>query len=174
MVQQGAKLAIVLYTHILNYTIYLCRCGDDLIILFNHPAVQSYLNGVPASSMLSHKPIYQPGAVRKVSVCCIQTHTIATSILHAERSIQFNNLEVLVQGYDQMTVRQIKANEQFTVLAVLPITTLVRQGGAVIGSVDRELINVGSFVQFSASPGEVIGKHNYKLCQTSIITKREC
>ena len=66
-----------------------------------------------------------------------------------------------------MTVQQIKGNEQFTVLAVLPLTALVRQGGAVIGSVDQEL---GSFVQFSASPGEVIGKHNYKLCQTSITT----
>ena len=69
-----------------------------------------------------------------------------------------------------MTVQQIKGNEQFTVLAVLPLTALVRQGGAVIGSVDQELINVGSFVKFSASPGEVIGKHNYKLCQTSITT----
>ena len=83
MVQQGAKLAIALYihVHVLNY---LCRCGDDLIILFNHPAVQSYLNGVPASSMLSHKAIYQPGAIRKVSVSCIQTHTVATSILHTD------------------------------------------------------------------------------------------
>lgn len=86
MVQQGAKLAIALYihVHVLNYTIYLCRCGDDLIILFNHPAVQSYLNGVPASSMLSHKAIYQPVAIRKVSVSCIQTHTVATSILHTD------------------------------------------------------------------------------------------
>lgn len=54
-----------------------------------------------------------------------------------------------------MTIQQIKSNEQFTLLSVLPATALVYQAGAVIGSVNRKLINVGSFVKFSASPGEV-------------------
>lgn len=72
--------------------------------------------------------------------------------------MKYNDLDVLVRGHDQMTVQQIKANEQFTILSVLPATALVHQAGAVIGSVNQELVNVGSFVQFSASPGEVSDK----------------
>ena len=76
----------------------------------------------------------------------------------AERSIQLDNLEVLVRNFDQMTVFQMRGDARFTVLlAALPVTTLVHQARAVIGSsVSRELINTGSYVQLSASPGEVM------------------
>ena len=47
------------------YTAF-CRCGADLVTLFYSPAVQIFLNGVRARTLLSHKNIYQPGAVRKV------------------------------------------------------------------------------------------------------------
>ena len=57
----------------------------------------------------------------------------------------------------KMTVQQIRSSEKFTfLLAGLPVTTLIHPAGAVVGrSLNRELINVWSCVNFSAAPGEV-------------------
>ena len=43
------------------------RCGEDLAELFEMPAIQRFLNGTPSSTLFSHKRIYQPGTLRKVS-----------------------------------------------------------------------------------------------------------
>ena len=68
-----------------------------------------------------------------------------------------SDLIVLVRGDDQMTVQQIKSNDRYTItMSALPMMTLIQQSGAVIGSVNQELINVGSNIQFSAGPNEVI------------------
>ena len=53
------------------------------------------------------------------------------------------------------TLTGTKQYYKLTILSVLPPTALVHQAGAVIGSVNKELVNVGSFVQLSASPGKV-------------------
>ena len=45
---------------------YISRSGEDLITLFNTPAIQQYLNGIPARETQSEKHIYQPGTLRKV------------------------------------------------------------------------------------------------------------
>ena len=51
----------------------------------------------------------------------------------------------------------MKDSDEFTVLlASLPRTTVIYPGGAVVGYSEHwELINVGNYVQFSASLGEV-------------------
>ena len=74
----------------------------------------------------------------------------------SQRSIHLNNMDVLVQGCGTLTIRQMQQNSKFTLLLVsLPVTTLVFPAGAVIGYSDRELINVGSYVQFSTGFDEV-------------------
>jgi len=75
----------------------------------------------------------------------------------AERCVQLNDLEVLVPASGRQTLQQMKDSNEFTVLLIsLPRTTVIYPGGAVVGYSEHwELINVGNYVQFSASLGEV-------------------
>ena len=60
-----------------------------------------------------------------------------------------------------MTVQQLTESDEFNViLPSLPITTAMYPAamypaGAVIGSNNKNLINIGNYVQHSAKPGEV-------------------
>ena len=85
-----------------------------------------------------------------------------------QQSKHLSDLNVLVRGGDQMTVQQIKNKESYTItMSALPMMTLIQQAGAVIGcSVNQELINVGSNVQFSAGPNEVI---NYTYANLNLV-----
>ncbi|KAL5505617.1 hypothetical protein EMCRGX_G007081 [Ephydatia muelleri] len=51
----------------LNGPLLYPRCGTGLQMLYNHPNVQLFLNGIPAKTLLAGKAIYQPGAARKAS-----------------------------------------------------------------------------------------------------------
>ena len=68
-------------------------------------------------------------------------------------------MEVLLQHGGKLRLEQLKSDDGYTVLlSGLPDTTSILPAGAVIGnSENRELINVGSYIQFSASPEEVRG-----------------
>ena len=72
------------------------------------------------------------------------------------KSVPLSSLKVVVRGNGFQSVERLQQDVGFTILlASLPLSTLVYHAGAVIGSLEGELINVGSYVQFSAGPGEV-------------------
>ena len=74
----------------------------------------------------------------------------------AEKCIELSYLLVLVLGCERMTVQQLTESDEFNViLPSLPITTAIYPAGAVIGSKNKNLINIGNYVQYSATPGEV-------------------
>ena len=77
----------------------------------------------------------------------------------AKGSVPLSALHVLVRGHGSqtMTISDMQQSGNFTVLLCsLPITTIVNPAGAVQASSNkRELIDVGSYVQFSAHPEEV-------------------
>ena len=72
---------------------------------------------------------------------------------------------MVLQDGSKMRLEQMKSNDGYTVLlSGLPVTTPIFPAGAVIGhSESQELINVGSYVQFSAAPGEVNKIYNIYL-----------
>ena len=72
---------------------------------------------------------------------------------------------MVVPGGQVMTVQQLRASEEFTFLLPLPVTTSIYPAGVVVGcSNKRELINVGNYVQFSATPSEVCTWFNIHIC----------
>lgn len=73
----------------------------------------------------------------------------------AVKPTKFGNLELFVQGQDKTTIKTIKQNRTVSVLSALPMEMTTYQAGAVVGSVKQELINVGSFVQYSCTSDEV-------------------
>ena len=72
---------------------------------------------------------------------------------------------MVLQDGSKMRLEQMKSDDGYTVLlSGLPVTTPIFPAGAVIGhSESQELINVGSYVQFSAAPGEVNKIYNIYL-----------
>ena len=68
-------------------------CGKDLTSLYSTPAVQSFLNGLPARSLDSNRSIYQPGAARKESKCFKRLFCQAKFILTGNN----NNNNYIVQ-----------------------------------------------------------------------------
>ena len=67
---------------------------------------------------------------------------------------KISNKELLVPGQDK-TMKTIKQNRTVSALSALPMETTTYQAGAVIGYVKQELIDVGSFVQYSCTSDEV-------------------
>lgn len=43
-----------------------CRCGKGIQDLYNTPQIQTYLGCLPTGEVYPHKPMYQPGCLRKV------------------------------------------------------------------------------------------------------------
>ncbi len=137
------------------------RCGEDLVSLYKSPAVQSFLNDTPARSLQPDKPIYQPGALRKVrrhkpwtamAVCTLHIPSLDTSMQVATKLVSLNDLKGQAVGVGTVKIHQMRGDSAITVLlASLPAETVVYPAGAVTGGSDEhELINVQSYVQFSA------------------------
>ena len=69
-----------------------------------------------------------------------------------------------------MTVQQLTESDEFNVIHVLPslpITTAIYPACAVIGSKNKNLINIGNYVQYSAKPGEVYTYFSFVLLNVS-------
>ena len=66
---------------------HISRCGEDLITFFNTPAIQQFVNGIPARETLSVKQIYQPGTLRKVYTYTVSLLEFILSLL----SIDFHS-----------------------------------------------------------------------------------
>ena len=74
----------------------------------------------------------------------------------AEKCIELSCLSVLVLGSERMTIQQLTESDEFNViLPSLSITTAIYPAHAVIGSKNKNLINIGNYVQYSVKPGEV-------------------
>ena len=76
MVLQGMLMYWTLILCVYNYALFFMDCAAvaQILYLFHSPAVQSFLNGVPASTLHVQKLIYQPGSVRKVCFLHLSTH----------------------------------------------------------------------------------------------------
>ena len=143
------------------YIVHMSRCGEDLAELFQMPAIQRFLNGTPSSTLFSHKHIYQPGTLRKVSNYAIP-HFLKSSYLHtimsqvSQTSIQLKDMFVSVRGVGKLTVHQMQLDAKYTLLLMsTPTSSGVYPAEAVIGSLHHELVNVGNSVQFTTCPNEV-------------------
>lgn len=75
----------------------------------------------------------------------------------SSKAISLSKLKLQAEAADTLTIGQMLGDSTYTILLQSSDTdTMVYPSGAVIGcSDDHELINVGSYVQYSAGPGEV-------------------
>eukprot|EP00731_Ephydatia_muelleri_P007393 Em0003g1641a len=109
-------------------------CGTGLQILYNHPNVQHFLNGIPPKTLLADKAIYQPGAARKASHAGMQ---------------KFSLLQLVTVGVVSATVEELNMMDPpFTVIYHDPIlpTAECHEHYAVV-SQSRDLVCTGSYVQ---------------------------
>ena len=160
----------IYYTLVWQFIPY--RCGEDLAALFQLPAIQSFLNGTPSNTLLSHKRIYQPGILRKaikknvwhtctciiiIILCtCTCMYALFLPIQVALTAIPLKSLCIAVRGVGSLSVHQMQQNTTYTLLLMsLPTSSLVYPASSVIASLSRELVNVGNSVQFSTGPDEV-------------------
>ncbi|KAL5502698.1 hypothetical protein EMCRGX_G009512 [Ephydatia muelleri] len=82
-------------------------CGTGLQILYNHPNVQHFFNGIPPKTLLADKAIYQPGAARKASHAGMQ---------------KFSLLQLVTVGVVSATVEELNMMDPpFTVIYHDPI-----------------------------------------------------
>ena len=73
-----------------------------------------------------------------------------------ETTTLLGNLSVRVKGMGSLTVNEIRQHPTFTLLLMsISTDTPALSASCVIGSKNRELVNVGSSVEFSTGPGEV-------------------
>ena len=73
-----------------------------------------------------------------------------------ETTTLLSNLSVTVRGMGSLTLNEIRQHPTFTLLLMsLSADTPAHSASCVIGSKNRELVNVGSSVEFSTGPGEV-------------------
>ena len=71
-------------------------------------------------------------------------------------ALQLESLCVDVRGVGGLSVQQIKQDSTYTLLmASLCLKSFVYPATSLIGSKNRELISVGSNVQFTTGPNEV-------------------
>ncbi|KAL5463475.1 hypothetical protein EMCRGX_G032371 [Ephydatia muelleri] len=109
-------------------------CGTGLQILYNHPNVQHFLNGIPPKTLLADKAMYQPGAAWKASHAGMQ---------------KFSLLQLVTVGVVSATVEELNMMDPpFTVIYHDPIlpTAECHEHYAVV-SQSRDLVCTGSYVQ---------------------------
>ena len=80
-------------------------------MLYNHPNVQLFLNGIPAKTLLAGKAIYQPGAARKVLTYCLSVSCITDFIVFMQASragkMKFSILRFVTVGVVSSTVEEL-------------------------------------------------------------------
>ena len=71
-------------------------------------------------------------------------------------AIKLNDLSLLVRGSEKCSISQVQEDSTHTLLLMsIPMSSYVYLASSVIGSLNKELTNVGSSVQFTTGPNEV-------------------
>ena len=87
---------------------------------------------------------------------CCATGTFINVEFYERELFLLRDISVEVRGVRRTSVYQIQQDNVYTLLLMsLPITTCVYPAESVIGSLHRELINVGNCVQFTTGLNEV-------------------
>ena len=91
--------------------------------------------------------------------CYFQSTTYINYYYYAqveETATLLGNLSVRVKGMGNLTINEMKQHPTFTLLLMsLSADTPLHSASSVMGFKNRELVNVGSSVEFCTGPGEV-------------------
>ena len=71
-------------------------------------------------------------------------------------AIKLKDLSLLVRGSEKCSINQIQQDSTHSLLLIsIPMSSYVYLASSVIGSLNQELINVVSSVQFTTGPNEI-------------------